>query len=234
MAGPSGTVNATTKIRKFLARVNVAMGQAVGADAKAFLQAELISAANRTMPETIRQKVRDDLANDMGLFSFVPHPDVADSEVKGRQTLQLKIDVSSGLKFFVDGKAYDATRIDRTLPLGSVEEWTLTSGISPPVGHPFHIHVNPFQIVKILDSGGNDVSSAGESNDPQYANLKGVWKDTLFVKPGYQVVIRTRYRRYIGDFVLHCHILDHEDQGMMQNVRIAVPNGAGGVLTNHH
>ncbi|MGC0321076.1 L-ascorbate oxidase [Bradyrhizobium sp. USDA 326] len=234
MAGPSGTVNATTKIRKFLARVNVAMGQAVGADAKAFLRAELMAAANRTMPETIRQKVRDDLANDMRLFSFVPHPDVADSEVKGRQTLQLKIDVSSGLKFLVDGKAYDATRIDRTLPLGSVEEWTLTSGTSPPVGHPFHIHVNPFQIVKILDPGGNDISSAGESNDPQYANLKGVWKDTLFVKPGYQVVIRTRYRRYIGDFVLHCHILDHEDQGMMQNVRIAVPNGAGGVVTNHH
>jgi hypothetical protein len=35
-------------------------------------------------------------------------------------------------------------------------------------------------------------------------------------------------RRYIGDFVLHCHILDHEDQGMMQNIRIALPDGKGG------
>jgi L-ascorbate oxidase len=39
--------------------------------------------------------------------------------------------------------------------------------------------------------------------------------------------VRTRYRRYIGDFVLHCHILDHEDQGMMQNIRVALPGAEG-------
>jgi L-ascorbate oxidase len=70
-----------------------------------------------------------------------------------------------------------------------------------------------------------------------------VWKDTLFVKnvaggggPSgeYTIVIRTRYERYIGDFVIHCHILDHEDQGMMQNIRIALPDGVGGVTHGHH
>ncbi|HEY6258924.1 MAG TPA: multicopper oxidase domain-containing protein [Xanthobacteraceae bacterium] len=234
LAGPSGTVNAQTKIRKYLGRVNVGIGQAVGADLKAFLRNELTAAAARTMPPAIRQKVQDDLANDLRLSAFVPHPHIADSEVKGHQTLELKIDVSSGLKFEIDGKPYDANRIDRTLVLGSADEWVLTAGSNPPIGHPFHIHVNPFQIVKILDSGGNDVSVSGDANDPQYANLKGVWKDTVFVKPNYQIVIRTRYQRYIGDFVLHCHILDHEDQGMMQNVRIAVPDGSGGVTTGHH
>jgi Multicopper oxidase len=49
----------------------------------------------------------------------------------------------------------DPKRIDRTLPLGGVEEWTLTSGTNPPVGHPFHIHVNAFQVVKILAQGGH-------------------------------------------------------------------------------
>jgi FtsP/CotA-like multicopper oxidase with cupredoxin domain len=48
------------------------------------------------------------------------------------------------------------------------------------------------------------------------------------------VVVRTRYRRYIGDFVLHCHILDHEDQGMMQNVRIALPEDAAAGGHAHH
>ena len=52
-----------------------------------------------------------------------------------------------------------------------------------------------------------------------------MWKDTLWVKQGYTVKVRTRYERYIGEFVLHCHILDHEDQGMMQNVAIALPGG---------
>ena len=66
---------------------------------------------------------------------------------------------------------------------------------------------------------------------------------SLFIKnvapqggpPGmYSVVVRTRYQRYIGDFVLHCHIPDHEDQGMMQNIRIALPDGHGGVANAHH
>ncbi|HYO57090.1 multicopper oxidase domain-containing protein, partial [Archangium sp.] len=45
-------------------------------------------------------------------------------------------------------------------------------------------------------------------------------------KPGqYTITVRTRYQRYIGEFVLHCHILDHEDQGMMQNVSIELMLG---------
>jgi len=42
----------------------------------------------------------------------------------------------------------------------------------------------------------------------------------------YTIKVRTRYQRYIGAFVLHCHILDHEDQGMMQNVAVVLPNGS--------
>ena len=65
--------------------------------------------------------------------------------------------------------------------------------------------------------------------------MKGVWKDTIFVKNAgggaagtYKVIVKTRYQRYIGQFVLHCHILDHEDQGMMQNVAIVLPMGQVG------
>lgn len=144
---------------------------------------------------------------------------------------------------------YDPKRIDRKLMLGTAEAWTLTSRLA---GHPFHIHVNPFQVVKILDPNGKDVSAPGAIDDacgtvdPEYAGLKGVWKDTLWVKslisppkivyPNgiYTVVIRTRYERYIGDFVLNCHILDHEDQGMMQNVSVMLNDGSGGLSQGHH
>jgi len=73
--------------------------------------------------------------------------------------------------------------------------------------------------------------------DDNYPGLKGVWKDTLWIKsilpatppPGtsgiYTIKVRTRYQRYIGEYVLHCHILDHEDQGMMQNVAVVLPQG---------
>jgi FtsP/CotA-like multicopper oxidase with cupredoxin domain len=106
--------------------------------------------------------------------------------------------------------------------------------------------------VRILDPYGKDVSAPGavdnadnQPPDPQYPGLKGVWKDTLWVKsliPGsdtypkgvYTIVMRTRYERYIGEYVLHCHILDHEDQGMMQNVQINLPDGQGGTAAHAH
>jgi FtsP/CotA-like multicopper oxidase with cupredoxin domain len=230
-APSSTTVNTQIKSRKFLGEVAVGAGQAIGATPKAYIQAALVAASDR-LPADVRQRVRGELTNDLRLTSFVPHPTIADGEVTGTQQLLFNIDVSqSPPVFMVDGKPYDATRIDRTLTLGSVDQWVMTSNLA---NHPFHIHVNPFQIVRIMDPQGRDVSVTGETNDPQYANLKGTWKDTLFVKQNYIVVMRTRYERYIGDFELHCHILDHEDQGMMQNIRIALPDGMGGVTSGHH
>jgi FtsP/CotA-like multicopper oxidase with cupredoxin domain len=40
------------------------------------------------------------------------------------------------------------------------------------------------------------------------------------VKAGYNIVMLTKFERYIGEYVIHCHILDHEDQGMMMNVNV--------------
>jgi L-ascorbate oxidase len=227
----STTVNTQVKSRKFLGQVSVAAGQNVSPNPKAYLQAALTTAAD-ILPADVRQKVRADIANDLRLTSFVPHPTIEDNEVTGTQTLVFNINlVSTPFQFMIDGRPYDANRIDRVLTLGSVDQWLLTSNLA---NHPFHIHVNPFQVVQILDPNGKDVSVTGENDDPQYADLKGAWKDTLFVKRNYIIVMRTRYERYIGDFVLHCHILDHEDQGMMQNVRIAIRDGTGGVAQAGH
>jgi FtsP/CotA-like multicopper oxidase with cupredoxin domain len=151
---------------------------------------------------------------------------------------------------------YDPTRVDRHLTLGTAQEWELRSyGVS----HPFHIHVNPFQIVKILNPDEVDISEPGVADtkdgkevdgktaaNNEYAGLKNVWKDTLFVKTNiqfgklkpdskdyYRYIVRTRYERYIGEFVLHCHILDHEDEGMMQNVQIDIPGDPGGMSHEH-
>ena len=185
----------------------------------------------------------------MKLTSFTPHPDITDAEVKGNGTQELTFFIDTtgpDVKFEVgntlntaDVKPYDPTRIDRQLPLGKAQVWTLQSHF---VSHPFHIHVNPFQIVSITDPLGKDVSAPGAVDDiagapdPQYPGLKGVWKDTLWIKSLipqtlptgfsgiYTITLRTRYERYIGEYVLHCHILDHEDQGMMQNVAVVLPD----------
>jgi L-ascorbate oxidase len=210
------------------------------------------------------------------LTRFVPHPTVTDDEVKGVPEEHLVFFIGTpdsnttlfevGNSFDIEHRpgapadyyqpkgvaAYDPNRIDRSLTLGTAQQWELRGYA---VSHPFHIHVNPFQIVAILDPKGNDVSAPGykeADGDNQFAGLRGVWKDTIFVKTDltcyqcgtpsladppanyYRFIIRTRYERYIGEFVLHCHILDHEDQGMMQNVMIGISDGAGGMSHGHH
>lgn len=135
---------------------------------------------------------------------------------------------------------YDPDRSDRNLQLGATQQWELRSY---SVSHPFHIHVNPFQIVRDDDPNGKDVSLPGVTEadgDNQFAGLSGAWKDTIFVKtnlnPGqltnppkdyYRVVVRTRYQRYIGTFVLHCHILDHRRSGHDVERHHRRPMGSG-------
>lgn len=255
-APAAGSVSQQAESRQLLGVVVAAPGAAV-TDVKNYLTEQLMVSAERSMPVSVKAKIIADLKDGLKFSFFTPHPDIQDSEVKGKQELGFFIDTTGGpVKFEVSntlGAAfapmpYEPSRIDRTLTLGSVDEWTLQSHFA---SHPFHIHVNPFQIVKILDPNGKDVSTpdaidnSGGTVDPQYPGLKGVWKDTLWVKslipPNavpkglYTITVRTRYQRYIGEYVLHCHILDHEDQGMMQNVSINLPDGKGGkVLKNHH
>jgi FtsP/CotA-like multicopper oxidase with cupredoxin domain len=244
-----GNVNQNLRPTQLLGSVRVG-GTAVTGDPSDYLKTQLLAAAAANMPQDVRAKVTAEITDGMKLTSFIPHPDI--NEFTGTQTLTFNIDVSqiNEVFFEIDGQPYDGNRVDRTLKLGGVDEWTLKSNLA---SHPFHIHVNPFQVVKIIaPDGTTDVSAPGAVDnfqtsggnpviDPQYPGLKGVWKDTLLVKNfaqgprgQYTVVIRTRYERYIGDFVLHCHILDHEDQGMMQNIRIAIPDGRGGVAASHH
>ncbi|MFS2003391.1 multicopper oxidase family protein [Duganella sp. CT11-25] len=238
------TIDRAAPSAQLLGLVEVEGGTPVAGDARSYLQNKLIASAQANLPQ-VKAKVTAELKNGLSLRSFVPHETIADNEVTGTQTMIFNI---KGSSYEVNGAPFDPKAPPRSLPLGGVEEWTLTSDF---VSHPFHIHVNPFQILKILAPDGTDISGENavdpDGKDSQYAGLKGVWKDTIWVKnlfasddPAksregrYTVVVRTRYERYIGDFVLHCHILDHEDQGMMQGVRVVLPDGAGGTAHGHH
>ncbi|QLF95061.1 multicopper oxidase domain-containing protein [Pseudomonas sp. ABC1] len=247
-APATASVDRPAPSRQLLGLVRVAEGRSVQGNISKYLVNELSIAAERNiLNREVRDTVIRDLRDGLRLSRFVPHADIEDNEVTGTQELSFNITKQGeAFNFLVDGEPFKPGRIDRTLPLGGVDEWTLRSDA---VSHPFHIHVNPFQVVRILDPNGRDVSEvgaiddAGGTPDPQYPSLKGVWKDTLWVKnladfgtppEYYTVVVRTRYQRYIGDFVLHCHILDHEDQGMMQLIRVALPDAKGKPATGHH
>jgi FtsP/CotA-like multicopper oxidase with cupredoxin domain len=235
-AAAGASVSNLSTPRQLLGIVEVLPSKPLDRPATVHVTDELVRSAERLTSGPVKERVVKDLKNGLKLSAFTPHPDVRDDEVTGYRELTFHLErKSSPPEFQVNGRPYDAARIDQQLTLGSVDEWSLRAGF---LSHPFHIHVNPFQVVRILDPSGRDVSSsdavddAGGVQDSQYVGLKGVWKDTLWIKSlnppqetagSYTVIVRTRYERYTGDFVLHCHILDHEDQGMMQNVRIERP-----------
>ncbi|CAN5419404.1 hypothetical protein BH10PSE6_BH10PSE6_05060 [soil metagenome] len=111
-------------------------------------------------------------------------------------------------QYTVDDRAYRDDHPPRVLKLGKASQWTLSG--EGGFTHPFHIHVNPFEVER-----------QEPGSDGQMRTAK-VWKDTINVRTdGKPVTIRSRYLRFTGEFVLHCHILGHEDMGMMQRVRIS-------------
>ena len=77
--------------------------------------------------------------------------------------------------------------------------------------HPFHIHINDFEVISI-DGRPYDARSL---------------QDTVPLPVHGEVVIRQRFTQFPGEFVYHCHILAHEDNGMMGLIEVSRP-GAGG------
>ncbi|HVF36917.1 MAG TPA: multicopper oxidase domain-containing protein [Sphingomicrobium sp.] len=204
-------------------------GRAAEPDGEAALSATLVRSAERALPgadaAAVRAKIVADLRDGMKLAAFTWHKPVGDKEIVGyREAILNILETSNGPFFHINGRPYDHKRMDMELPLGRAEEWHAIALLGV---HPLHMHVNPFQIVTIENAKGEDLTDPkGAAFDPDYAGLKGEWKDTIALKQDLRVVFRTRYERFTGDFVTHCHVMFHGDHGMMLNLRIAAEGEA--------
>ena len=114
------------------------------------------------------------------------------------------------------------------LRAGTEEEWTITnlsktqSGRSPRV-HPFHVHVSPFWIVDIVEKNAAGELVSVKATNPYDPRLNR-WQDTVTLPSDKgSVTVRHRVSEFTGLYVIHCHILQHEDRGMMINV-LTMPN----------
>lgn len=126
--------------------------------------------------------------------------DFSNDELAAKRTIAFQMP-STPPQLAIDGKAFVEDRIDTTVRLGSTEEWTLRNESGQ--WHPFHIHVNDFQVMSI---NGDAVPLQRH--------------DTISLPPRGEVVIRSRFLDFTGRFVYHCHILVHEDSGMMAVVEV--------------
>jgi L-ascorbate oxidase len=216
-----------------------ATGAGVATDPRIELASTLVRAASAALARPDQREMRDivisDLEDGLKLKSFVWHRPIPQAKVEGYREAVLSVIAppdANQLLFHINGRTYDHDRIDHELPLGATEEWQVASLVGD---HPLHIHVNPFQVAWIRDSQGRDVTDPnGPAFDTDYAGLTGEWKDTVFVKQGHRVAFRTRYERFTGDFVTHCHIMFHGDHGMMLNLRIVDKEGREAKGGSHH
>ncbi|HEX2165538.1 MAG TPA: multicopper oxidase domain-containing protein [Thermoanaerobaculia bacterium] len=168
----------------------------------------------------------------------------------------------------VNGKLFDGEHVDQTMILDTDEEWTV-SNRTTDIAHPFHIHINPFQIVELFQP---NLAEVDDPTDPCYVNPTDpstwkacaplprpwVWWDTFAIPTGRAVALpsttcttldgcpadiqefttctenpdvctvtipgyfkmRSRFVDFTGQYVQHCHILAHEDRGMMQLLEV--------------
>lgn len=209
---------------RMVALVGAKGAVAGGSSPETALQAMLVRSAERALAgeekSAVRSHVVGELRDGFKLSSFTWHKPIPKDDVSGyREAILNIVDGPDLTAFRVNGRTYDHNRIDAVLPLGKAEEWRAIALID---NHPLHIHVNPFEIISIEDAQERDVTDPkSPAFDPDYAGLKGQWKDTVRLKQDYRFAFRTRYERFTGDFVIHCHIMFHGDHGMMQNLRIA-------------
>lgn len=116
--------------------------------------------------------------------------------------------------FLINGASFDMSTINYTIPLDNIEIWSLTN--QTPIGHPFHIHDVQFFI---LDINGN----------PPPPELQG-YNDVVFVPGGMgNVRFIAQFSDHANDsipYMYHCHMLTHEDMGMMGQFLVTDPTSS--------
>lgn len=162
--------------------------------------------------------------------TLLPFNDLRHAKIDYRRTLRLQELEPRGIKaanpnyknefyrYYINGRVFDHHRVDETMVLGDTEEWHFVNETYEP--HPVHIHQNPFQVVAVNDKPVDERHYRDTATLPAFGTL----------------TIRHRFLDYTGKFVWHCHLLFHEDHGMMQLLEVvndgrpesvaAVPLGA--------
>ena len=128
---------------------------------------------------------------------LVPFEDLSQYQVDRQRSLIFQNVDDDDNPYLIDGRMFDENRIDQSVPLNALEEWVLVN--TSPEWHPFHIHVNDFQVVAI-------------NGEPRTAHGHD---DTFMIPPNGSITIRSRFLDFTGKSVYHCHFLFHEDHSMM-------------------
>lgn len=120
------------------------------------------------------------------------------------------------MNWFIDGRTFDMTDVagSETVAPGSTHIWEFVNQPNPMgmmAAHPIHVHGPQF---RVLSRAGGTANALREGIHDEG------WTDTVVVLPGETVRVQITFSTHPGLYLYHCHILEHEDMGMMRNFRI--------------
>jgi FtsP/CotA-like multicopper oxidase with cupredoxin domain len=111
---------------------------------------------------------------------------------------------SQGSYWSINGRRFDPRRVDHTVRLGQAERWRIRN--TSDTTHYVHLHEELWRTVE----------RDGKAPPPWERGYEDTWR----LDPGESVVVAARFTDFTGDFMIHCHMLDHEDDGMMATFRV--------------
>ncbi len=148
----------------------------------------------------------------MPTVGILPFHSLAHAKIAQHRTITFGSDMANGPdafpRFTLNGDVFDPKKVNVYAKLGTVEEWTLVNDTGGM--HPFHMHVNAFQVMSI-------------NGKPYHAHSRVdtfVLPRTPVGAPPTTMVVRIPFEGFTGKTVFHCHIIGHEDLGMMQTIQI--------------
>jgi suppressor of ftsI/bilirubin oxidase len=127
----------------------------------------------------------------------------------------------SGMTWRINAATYHGDATPIVVKRGSVEAWDIRN-VPPSMPHPLHIHGFQFRVLSRANSPDQQKRLALGPDGLAATDLG--WKDTVLTWPGETVRIVTDFSHpFLGDqvYMVHCHNLEHEDGGMMLNLKIA-------------
>jgi FtsP/CotA-like multicopper oxidase with cupredoxin domain len=120
------------------------------------------------------------------------------------------------MEWLLGGRTFGLSDVapEETVAVGSTHVWefaNLANGMGMEAAHPIHMHGRQFRVV---DRRG------GRTNTLRAGVVDDGWRDTVLVLPGESVRVQVTFTRHPGLYLYHCHILEHEDMGMMRNFHV--------------
>lgn len=171
--------------------------------------------SNELKPQPMMTLIVEGDGPEMDLPTSLPAYDPPIREIARRREVHYTVeraDIVRFVSFGIDGDSFDPTKAPYQMVLGTTEEWEVLNDIDeklPHHAHGLHIHVNPFRVTHV---NGEELA-------------RPIWRDTFALsgQDNDSFVMQMNIDDFTGKFVQHCHVLTHEDLGMMEALEVVEP-----------